>query len=330
MAFTFSKATKKRARLRLGLAGPSGSGKTYTALAIATALAGDGGRVAVIDTEHGSANRYAGLFDFDALDLESFSPLTYVQAIQAAAEHVGPSGVVIVDSLSHAWMGKDGALEQVDRAGKRGANSYTAWRDVTPQHNALIEALLACPAHLVATLRSKTEYVLEEDSKGKKVPRKVGMAPIQRDGMEYEFDVFADMTLDNDFCVSKARCPELAGAVIRQPGRDVARRLKAWLSDGVDTVAKPVAKLPDAEPIGYDDAARDIEDAQANDDSLALATVRDRIVVGVSLGQISQEQAASLRAQFKVASEDISARCRQRSQPAREPGEEGLPPCPRG
>lgn len=238
----FKKATKSTARARVALTGPAGSGKTYTALAIAAHL---GQRVAVIDTEHGSASKYAGIFSFDVLELESFAPAVYVEALDVA-ESAG-FDVVVVDSLSHAWMGKDGALEQVDRAAKRsGGNGFAAWRDVTPQHHALVEAMLACRAHVIVTMRSKMEYVIEENDKGKKVPRKIGMAPVQRDGLEYEFDVVGDLTLDNDLVIGKTRCPALRDQVYRHAGEDVATVLRAWLQDGIPAVDRPKPEKPKA------------------------------------------------------------------------------------
>lgn len=234
--FQFQRAQKSQAKLRMALIGPSGSGKTFTALAVATRL---GERVAVIDTEHGSASKYADQFGFDVLNLGSFAPMNYVAAIQAAV--AAGYDVVVIDSLSHAWSGKDGALEQVDKraAASRAGNSYTAWRDVTPMHNALIDAIVGCKAHVIATMRSKTEYVLQEDDRGKKVPRKVGMAPIQRDGMEYEFDVVGDMDYDNRLVVTKSRCPALTGHNEVKPGEQLAATLKSWLEDGVPV---PVSK----------------------------------------------------------------------------------------
>lgn len=230
-AFSFTKATKRQARLRMALIGPSGSGKTYSALAIASAMA-PGGKIAVIDTERGSASKYAGIFAFDVLELETFAPETYAQAIEAA--DAAGYDVLIIDSLSHAWFGKDGALEQVDRAAKRSSsqNSFAAWREVTPHHNAMIDAILQCKAHVIVTMRAKTEYVMETNEKGKSVPRKVGLAPVQRDGLEYEFDVVADMNLDNDLIVSKSRCPAMSGQVVNKPGENVAKILLAWLTDG--------------------------------------------------------------------------------------------------
>lgn len=247
MGFTFKKATKLESKGRIALTGPSGSGKTLTALKFARVLAGPTGRIAVIDTEKGSASKYSDKFDFDVLELTSFAPLTYVEAIKAA-EAEGYD-VIVVDSLTHAWSGKDGAMEQVDKikARTRGGegNGFTAWKDVTPMHNALIDAMTGSTAHVVATMRSKMEYVIEEDSRGKKVPRKVGMAPEQRAGMEYEFDLVGDMDQDHRLVVSKSRCDELADAVVMKPGPETAEVFKAWLS-GAPRPAAPSNALSES------------------------------------------------------------------------------------
>ena len=223
----FHKAKKHEAKLRLALDGPSGSGKTYSALAIAAGL---GGKVAVIDTERGSASKYADLFDFDVLELDSFHPDRYIAAIGEAAK-AGYS-VVIIDSLSHAWMGKDGALELVDREAQRSQskNTYVAWREVTPIQNRLIDTILQAPLHVIATMRSKTAYVVEADAKGKQAPRKVGLEPIQRDGVEYEFDVVGRMDLENALIIQKSRCSALTNGIFPKPGKDVADILLGWLS----------------------------------------------------------------------------------------------------
>jgi KaiC/GvpD/RAD55 family RecA-like ATPase len=246
MPIKFYKATKTRARLRLALIGPAGSGKTYTAIKLALEfgrqLLGRAPRVAVIDSERESASKYADIFDFDTWPLESFSPETYVQAIEAAEEQ--GYDVCVIDSLSHAWMGKDGALEQVDKVTKRSQsnNQFFAWREVTPMHNALVDAMLRSKMHIIATIRVKTEYVIDEDSRGKKVPRRIGLAPVQRDGLDYEFDVVGDMTLDNELVVSgKSRCSELKGNIYKKPGVEVARILAAWLGSGAEAPAMPVS-----------------------------------------------------------------------------------------
>lgn len=229
----FSKATKKKTKLRMALCGPSGSGKTYTALSIATKL---GAKVAVIDSEHGSASKY-DWFNFDVLELSNCAPQDYINAINGAVQF--GYDVLVIDSLSHAWAGKNGVLEMVDAAAKRSQsqNSFTAWRDVTPQHNALVEAMLAANIHIIVTLRVKTDYVMEEvERNGRRIqsPRKVGLAPIQRDGLEYEFDIVGDLSLDNTLSISKTRCPDLHNAVIDKPGADFAAQLHGWLETGVE------------------------------------------------------------------------------------------------
>lgn len=234
----FKLATKQQSRLRLAIIGPSGSGKTYTALTLAQFL---GKRIAVIDTERGSASKYSDLFKFDVGELPTHNPEDYMLAIQMAEE----SGyeVLIIDSLSHAWSGRDGALELVDKAAKRSqsGNSYTAWRDVTPLHNRLVDTILQSKCHVIATMRAKTDYVMEPDSKGRMVPRRVGLAPIQRDGMEYEFDVTADMTLDHDLIIGKTRCHSIDGKVFAKPGKKFAEVLLKWVSDGAPPVENPTS-----------------------------------------------------------------------------------------
>lgn len=229
----FVKATKKQSKGRAAFIGVSGSGKTWTALLWATVLAGDSGRIAVIDTENGSASKYSDAFNFDTLNLESFTPQSYCEAIHLAEE----SGydALIVDSLSHAWSGKDGVLAMVDQATTRArsSNAFTSgWREVTPEHNNLIDALVRCKCHLIVTMRVKTAYEIE-DHGGKKVPRKIGLSPVQREGMEYEFDLVADISEQHQFVVSKTRCPSLDQFVGLKPGKDVAQKFKNWLSDGV-------------------------------------------------------------------------------------------------
>jgi len=234
---SFTRATKTQSRLRMALDGPSGSGKTFTALIGAFVLVGENGRVALIDTERGSASKYADRFPpFDTLELESFSPQTYTEAIKVAGEE--GYDVLIVDSLSHAWEGEGGALDLVDRmASKGGGNSYTAWKDVTPMHRRMVDALLQSPCHIIATMRSKMEYVLEPDAKGKMVPRKVGMAPIQRQGMEYEFDIVVDLDINHKLIVSKTRCPAVDGAEEIKPGARWFVPIRGWLTDGAPAPA---------------------------------------------------------------------------------------------
>jgi hypothetical protein len=139
----------------------------------------------------------------------------------------------VIDSLSHAWMGKGGILEFVDNAAKRSqGNSYVGWRDATPLHNRLVASVLAYPGHVVVTLRSKMAYELVENSKGKKVPQKIGLQPIQRDGVEYEFDLICDVDLDHNLIVGKTRFSELDGVLVNKPGPEFGARILALLDAG--------------------------------------------------------------------------------------------------
>ena len=169
----FRRAVKYDAKLRFAVCGPSGSGKTYTLLQLATEL---GGPVALVDTERGSASKYADLFEFDVLELESYDPARLIEIIDEAAEK--GYRVLCIDSLSHFWIGKDGELDKVDRAARRmqNPNGFAAWKQVTPLHNALIDKIVSAPLHILASMRAKTEWILDRDERtGKTVPRKVGL-----------------------------------------------------------------------------------------------------------------------------------------------------------
>ncbi len=229
MNFAFTPATKDEAKARVALTGPSGSGKTWTSLTIATTL---GSKIAVIDTERGSASKYADKFTFNRLNLQSFEPNTLVQALAAAA--AAGHDVVIVDSLTHFWSGTGGMLEQVDHAAKRGygGNSFGGWKEARPQERAMIDALVSYPGHVIVTMRSKTDYVIEEDQRGRKVPRKIGLKPEQREGLEYEFDIVGDLDHENTLVITKSRADTIANRVVAKPGADFAQEIADWLGDG--------------------------------------------------------------------------------------------------
>lgn len=226
----FQAASKKKAKARVCLMGPPGSGKTYTALTLGKHM---GKRIALIDTERGSASKYAGdVAAFDVAELDgTYSPRDYVKAIQEAS--VEGYDVLVVDSLSHAWEGAGGILAQVDQKGGR----FDAWKDMDPQLRGLIDALLTYPGHVVVTLRTKTEWVVEQvERKGRTVsePRKIGLAPKFKDGLEYEFDVVGILDDKNTLTVTKSRCPALSGESIAKPGKALADALLAWLDDGAE------------------------------------------------------------------------------------------------
>ena len=194
----FKKATKKATSIKLAISGTAGSGKTYSALLIAKGL---GGSIALLDTEGGSASLYADKFDFDTWDESDpsgFPPEYFIRVIKAA-EEAGYKNLII-DSLSHEWSGRGGCLELSDaiaRSKYRG-NTFTAWNDVTPRHNKLVETILNSRINIIATMRSKSDYVITKDEKtGKSTPQKVGLASIQRDGIDYEFTIMFELDRDS-------------------------------------------------------------------------------------------------------------------------------------
>jgi len=229
----FKRASRKQSKIRLLISGPAGSGKTYSALQIAFGL---GNRVAVIDTERGSAELYSDLGEYYVVSLNPpFLMENYLEAIHAA-EGAG-FDIIIIDSLTHAWAGDGGLLDLHDKATSAGGNSYTAWKNVTPLHRDLIDAMLQSSSHVIATVRSKTSYVIDQ-SEGKCKPVKVGLAPVQRGGIEYEFTIGLDMALNHTAGVSKDRTG-LFRTEYFTPCRETGERIKAWLATGAELLPQP-------------------------------------------------------------------------------------------
>lgn len=298
----FQKAVRADIPLRVLLIGLSGSGKTYTALALAAHM---GTKVAVIDTENGSASKYAGdpcrchacrgsdrSFDFDVLELNEHSPKAYMDAMQAAATH--GYGVVVLDSVSHEWEGKGGCLEMVDASEAR--NKHAAWGPVTKAHNSFLQFVRDFPGHVIATCRAKEKH----EKRGKEVVSR-GVLPVQREGIEYEFDVALFMD-GGSGSVIKTRAAVLDGWMGEHPGGDLADRLLAW-SEGLSEPAPrvewdrervaeleaEVARL--GEQIGQQDlAARRVREAKG--DLLALEALRDKLAALVAEAAAQAEEDA--------------------------------------
>ncbi|MBQ9904382.1 MAG: AAA family ATPase [Synergistaceae bacterium] len=227
----FRKAERRKAKLRLAITGPAGSGKTFGALQIAQGI---GGRIAMIDTENGSGDLYADICDYDVQTITApYSVQKYITAIHEAEEE--GYNVLIIDSLSHAWSGEGGLLDvhsQLTRNMKSG-NSYTAWNKVTPWHNRLIETMLASSCHIIATMRTKTDYAMIQTERGKTEIQKVGLAPVQRDGMDYEFTIVFDLSMDHGVTVSKDRT-SLFDRQVFTISQETGRTLRKWLDTGTD------------------------------------------------------------------------------------------------
>lgn len=185
----FQKAKREKIWLKILLGGASGSGKSYSALRLATGIAKkEGARIAAIDTENGRIRYYANEFDFDDLQLEEpYTPEKYIEAIDMALD--GGYTILIIDSISHEW---NYCVEVHD---KMPGNSYTNWAKVTPRHDKFMEKVLQAPIHVIATVRGKDEYVLEEKN-GKQTPKKVGLGYKQRDGVEYNYTATFNIAQD--------------------------------------------------------------------------------------------------------------------------------------
>lgn len=255
----FQKAERKKSKLRLALTGPSGSGKTYGALLVGKGL---GGKIAVIDTEKGSAALYSHLVDFDVLDLEPpYTPERYRQAVKLAVDN--GYNVVIIDSITHEWSGSGGCLElndEITKAKYRG-NTWSAWNDTKARHRAFIDDLLACPAHVIVTMRSKTETAQVEVN-GRKQVQKLGMKSEQNDGIEYEFTTVLDLVHDGNFAIpSKDRTglfPPNSNPF--KLSENIGQELAEWLESG-----KPIPTADEvlAEFISDCERAETIERLQA-------------------------------------------------------------------
>lgn len=230
----FRKATKAQAKLRAAVFGPSGGGKTMSTLRIGRGLAGPNGTVAVIDTERGSASKYSDRFDFEVLDLKDYTVQGYVEAIKAAHGF----DVLVIDSLSHGWQSLLEEVEKLAKAKYRG-NTWSAWSEGTPLQKKLVNAILDFPGHVLATIRSKTEWTTVEDGRGKKVPQRIGMAPEQGKGIEYEFDLLLEISTEHIANVIKDRTGRFQDKLIDKPDEDFGRQLALWLADGEPAAVSP-------------------------------------------------------------------------------------------
>lgn len=246
----FAKAKRTQAKLRLAIEGPSGSGKTMSALRLAKGL---GGRVAVIDTERGSASLYDHVAEFDTIQLSPpFHPDRFIDLIRAAADN--GYEVVIIDSLSHAWNGEGGMMDLTDAAKNSraaGGNSWAAWAQTTPIQNRLVNAIIQAPLHVIVTLRTKVAWETQEDDRGRKKPVKIGLKPEQREGLEYEFTSVLDVGMGHYAEASKDRTGLFAGGPVVLT-EEVGVRLREWLDGGASpevTDPQPERSAPTREDI---------------------------------------------------------------------------------
>lgn len=272
MALTLKKAQRRRVKLKIGISAPSGGGKTASSLILAYGLIkGEHpgwsdeeiwDKIAIVDTENGSGELYAGatigtttIGAYNAISLAApYTSEKYEEAIRACKE--ADIEVCIIDSLSHVWNGQGGMLEQQSNVAKRTGNTYTAWREVTPKYDRLMQTILQTDMHIICTMRSKTEYVQEKDERGKTTVRKKGMAPQIRDNTEYEYSVYIEIDNDHQAFVSKDRTNTLDGqyfVITPETGKILAK----WL-DGATAEPTPPPVMEKVTPVQHEPAVSDV------------------------------------------------------------------------
>lgn len=239
MSIIFEPASRAKSKARIAFTGPSGSGKTLSSLLLAYGLVGDWNKIAVIDTEHGRARFYAereeygiGKFLYQRLD-PPYSPERYIDYVTSAAQAVGEGGCIIIDSFSHAWDNEGGVLDIKDKiASRNDKNSYTAWSEAGKIQNNLVNTILSADCHTITTMRAKMAYAMEEDDRGRMKPVKIGLAPVQRENTEYEFDIVFQLDRQHNATLSKDTTflDRWSGIIDAELGK----QLGDWLNSGVE------------------------------------------------------------------------------------------------
>ncbi|GHV17350.1 hypothetical protein FACS1894179_04330 [Bacteroidia bacterium] len=216
---------RKQAKIKLALEGCSGSGKTYSSLLLAYGMTNDWTKIAIIDTENGSADLYAHLGQYNVLTLQApFTPEKYIEAI-TVCENAGME-VIIIDSISHCW---EYLLEY--HASLQGYNTFANWQKVTPRQNTFIQKILSSTSHVISTMRTKQDYILTEKN-GKTVPEKIGLKAVMRDGVDYEFTIVFDVDIKHYSTASKDRTGLFMGKPEFTITPDTGKRILQWCNGG--------------------------------------------------------------------------------------------------
>lgn len=233
------KASRKKVKLRLGMSGASGFGKTYSALLLAYGMTNDWSKIAVIDTENGSAELYSNLGEYNVLNLSApFSPEKYIQAI-STCENAGIE-VIIIDSITHEWEGKGGCLDIHAELG----GQFAHWAKVTPRHNAFIQAILQSKCHVITTVRRKQDYDMVKNERGKVEPVKVGLKEVTRDGFEYELTVNFEILNDKHLVrASKDRTSMFANEPEFVITSETGKKILEWCENGIDELKLAIEEM---------------------------------------------------------------------------------------
>ena len=239
-------ANRKQAKIKMGIMGIAGGGKTMSALLIAFGITQDWNKIAVIDSENQSSHLYAHLGSYKVLNLEPpFTPERYIQAIEVC-EKAGIE-VIILDSISHEWEGRGGIL---DIHSNMAGNSFTNWSKLTPRHNSFVEKMLQSNCHIIATIRSKQDYVLNEKN-GKQIPEKVGLKGVTREGMDYEFTLVLEVDIKHNAIASKDRTGIFVGKPEFRVTFETGRIISEWCNEGttIDQIKSQIENCKNLEEL---------------------------------------------------------------------------------
>lgn len=241
------KATRQKAKIRLGLSAVSGGGKTYTALLIAYGICGDWSKVAVIDTENNSADLYAHLGSYSVLPITApYTPESYIKAIKECED--AEMEVIIIDSITHEWDGKGGIL---DIHNSMTGNSFTNWAKLTPRHQSFIDAILQSKCHVITTVRRKQDYEMTNEG-GKLKVEKAGLKEVTREGFEYELTVNLELDTKHNATSSKDRTGLFMDKPAFVPTVATGQMIAEWCESGVDTkelIKDAISKLPKCDSV---------------------------------------------------------------------------------
>lgn len=229
---------RKRAKIKMALQGSAGSGKTYSSLLLAQGLTGgDFSKVAIIDTENGSADLYADLGNYNVLTLNTpFTPESYIKAMEVCEN--AKMEVIILDSISHCWD------ELLDFHSGLAGNSFTNWAKVTPRHKAFVDKMLQSESHIIATIRTKQDYVLNQVD-GKFIPEKVGLKAVQKDGIDFEFTIVFDIDIKHKVNCSKDRTGLFMGKPEFTITSATGRIILDWCNSGTE-ISQAQKKIKEA------------------------------------------------------------------------------------
>lgn len=274
------KATRQKAKIRLGISAVSGGGKTYSALLIAYGITKDWDKIALIDTENGSGDLYAHLGSYSVLPLQApYTPESYIKAIKACED--AEMEVIIIDSITHEWDGKGGILEI---SNSMAGNSYTNWAKLTPRHQSFIDSILQSKCHIITTVRRKQDYEMTTNSMGKLVPQKIGLKEVTREGFEYELTLNLELDTTHNATVSKDRTNLFAGQPQFIPSIETGEAIRNWCEMGIEPL-KPELPFLKQGTKAWDNMLKHIKDGGS--------------ILDMTKYQITEEDSAELLKQAK-------------------------------